>query len=87
MNPPAKDKSPIDDFIGPFSKKHHVIAEILSPGLWSESSHEHVNWCSWAKQTFYRQNTYFGVQFWFKRVDALKQADKIIKAIEEIESE
>lgn len=87
MHPPAKDQSSIDNFIGPFSKKHYVIAEILRPGLWSESAHEHVKWCLWAKQGFYRTNTYFGVQFWFKRVDALEQANTIINAMKEMESE
>lgn len=76
-----------DAFIGPFSRKHYIIAEILQPGLWSESSHEHIRWCLWARQSFHRKNTYFGVQFWFKRIDLLSKADKIIKAIGEEENE
>lgn len=76
-----------DAVVGPFSKKHYIVAEILQPGLWSESADEHIKWCLWANQRFYRKNTYFGVQFWFKRVDVLSKADAIIKAIGEYENE
>lgn len=73
-----------EDFIGPHSSRHYLIANIITePELWEERVDEHIRWCIWANRGFCRSNTFFGVKFWFQRIDALKKADDILYALEE----